>query len=277
MKTIIIGALVFLSAPALAQQSGLQDSQRPPALRDLCSDRPGLNTPACTVDADHLQIELGIASWTLDSQPDQREDMIEGSEILLRYGVTPTTEIRLGWTAYGHSRTRDRMSGEIEKTGGTGDVTLGLKQNFRHPDEAKTGLALALLPYVTLPTGRDDIGAGDWGAGLIVPASYKINDIVSLALSPEIDASVNESGSGRHLAFGTAMGLQVNVTDALQLTPEVQMVRDNDPDRHVTMTKAALSLAFQPTKAMQVDVQAVAGLNPATPDVALAFGISRKF
>ena len=65
----------------------------------------------------------------------------------------------------------------------------------------KTGFAMALLPFVTLPSGRKDVGAGDWGAGTIITTSYKLNDTLSLEMTPEIDAAVNESGSGRHLAW----------------------------------------------------------------------------
>lgn len=282
MKTIIAGALLLSAAPAAAQDTSTpdevaQDSTRHPTLRDLCSDRPGLNTPACTVDPGRLQVEVGLADWTLDKQPDQRQDTIEAGQIQLRYGVTPTTEVRLGWTAYGHARTRDIASGAVDSVQGVGDVTLGLKQNLRHPAEGKTGLAVAVLPFVTLPTGRTDVGAGDWGAGLIVPTSYKIDDIVSLEFSPEIDATVNESGDGRHLSYGAAMGVQVHLSKATRLTPELQFVRDNDPEHHATMSRASLSFDVQPAKMLQFDVQAVAGLNRDTPDVELSFGVSRKF
>lgn len=282
MKTIIAGALLLSAAPAAAQDTGTpdevaQDSTRHPTLRDLCSDRPGLNTPACTVDPGRLQVEVGLVDWTLDKQPDQRQDTIEAGQIQLRYGVTPTTEVRLGWTAYGHARTRDITSGAVDSVQGVGDVTLGLKQNLRHPAEGKTGLAVAVLPFVTLPTGRTDVGAGDWGAGLIVPTSYKIDDTVSLEFSPEIDAAVNESGDGRHLSYGAAMGVQVHLSKATRLTPELQFVRDNDPEHHATMSRASLSFDVQPAKMLQFDVQAVAGLNRDTPDVELSFGVSRKF
>lgn len=283
IRAIIIGGLALLSSPAMADQQQnshdeiAQDSTRRPTLRDLCSDRPGLNTPACTVDPNHIQIEMGLGDWTLDRQADQRNDLVEAGDILLRYGVTPTTEIRFGWTAFGYSRSRDTMSGEIEKVSGIGDVTLGVKQNLRHPAEGKMGLAVALLPYVTLPTGHNEIGAGDWGAGLIIPTSYKISDVVSLELTPKIDAAVDEDGSGRHLAYGTAMGMQVHLTKTIRLTPELQITRDDDPQQHVTMSRAALSFDIQPVKMLQIDLQAIAGLNDDTPDVELAFGVTRKF
>lgn len=280
MRGIIVAGLFLSAAPAAAQDTPsevAQDRTRNPALRDLCSDRPGLNTPACTVDPGRVQVEIGLGDWTLDRTADQREDRIETGQILLRYGVGATTELRVGWTAYGHVRTRDTASGAVDSAQGVGDVTLGLKQNLRHPAEGKMGLAIAALPYVTAPTGHDQIGAGDWGGGLIVPASYKLSDAVSLELTPEVDAAVNESGSGRHLSYGTAVGVQVHLTKAIRLTPELQIIRDRDPDGHVTMSRASLSLDVQPVRMTQIDVQAIAGLNRDTPDVEIGFGVTRKF
>jgi len=282
MRAMIIAALALAATPAAAQDTGTpsevaQDGTHHPALRDLCSDRPGLDTPACTVDPGRLQVEVGLGDWTLDNQADQRTDTITAGDVLVRYGVTATTEVRLGWTAFGHVRSRDTTSGMIDTAQGVGDVTLGVKQNLRHPAEGKTGLALAVLPFVTLPTGHSEVGAGDWSAGLIVPTSYKIDDTVSLELSPEVDAAANESGHGRHLAYGAAMGVQVHLSKATRLTPELQFLRDQDPSHHATMSRAALSFDVQPAKMLQLDVQAVAGLNRDTPDVELAFGVTRKF
>ena len=277
MKALILGAL-FLGASAFpAVPAGAQAGGEQPALRELCADRPGFNTAACTVDPGHVQAEMSIAGWTLDRGRDERTDSIDAGDILLRYGVGPATELRFGWTAFGHVRTRDRMTGDVERTQGVGDVTLGLKQNLRHPAENTNGLALALLPYATLPVGRDQIGAGDWGAGLIVPITYTLGDDFVMAFSPEIDAAVNESGSGRHLAYGTAMGMEIGLGGTVTLTPEIQIMRDRDPERHAWMNSAALSFDAQPAEMMQIDVQASVGLDRDAPDLALAFGITRKF
>jgi hypothetical protein len=268
MKRIVGSLIAILAAPTFAQEA---------KLRELCSERPGLNTPACTVDPGHLQVELGLSDWTLDRQPDRREDRVESGQILLRYGVGATTEVRFGWNAYGQVRTRDRETGEIQRDGGIGDVTLSLKQNLRHPAEGRTGLAIALLPYATLPTGKRNVGDGDWGGGLIVPTSYKFNDTVSLEFTPEVRAAVNESGAGRHFAYGSAMGVQVHVGEHMRLTPELQLIRDYDPEHNATMSNVALSFDVETAKMTQLDVQAATGLNRNTPDVELSFGVAHKF
>jgi hypothetical protein len=273
IRGIIFGGLALVAPPAWAQVQ-----QAPlPHLRELCSERPGLTTAACTVDPGHVQIELGFGNWTLNRQDDEREDRAEAGDILIRYGLGTTTELQIGGIAYGHVRTLNRTDGSVRSAQGGGDVTVGLKQNLRHPAEGKIGLAMAVLASVTLPTGRQDVGAGDWSAGLIVPLSYKVNDILSFALSPEADTAVDEDGGGRHLAYGAAAAVQVHLTDAVRLSPEVQFIRDDDPEEAVTLSTASLSLDVRAGKMTQFDVQAVAGLNRDTPDLRLSIGIAHKF
>jgi len=256
---------LLIATPAMAQEK----------VRDLCTDRPGLGTAPCTVDAGHLQLEVGLADWQLDRTADRRSDSFTFGSAVARYGIGPSTELRLGWTAFGHERERDRMTGVVDRTSGVGDVTIGLKQNLAHPDGS--GLSVALLPFATVPVGRMPIGKGDWGAGLIAPVEYEIADGFDLQLTPEIDAAVDEDGHGRHLAYSNVIGLAVGMSDAVTTTIELEAMGDRDPGGHHTMTLAAVSLAYRPKDQVQFDVGANAGLNRHTPDVELYLGVSRKF
>ncbi len=183
----------------------------------------------------------------------------------------------MSWTAYTRDSVTDFSSGVSQHASGIGDVTLGLKQNLLHPQEKAPGLAAGILPYVVLPSATHGVGDGDWSAGLTVPLSYKFGDLVTVALSPQIQAAVDEDRHGRHLAFGAAAGLQFSVTDTLRLSPEIEIMQDQDPQEASTLAQAAVSLAWRLDTVSQVDFQTTAGLNDNTPDVQIAFGISRKF
>jgi Putative MetA-pathway of phenol degradation len=257
---LLLGAI---AAPALAEE------------RDFCPERPGLDTPACILDQGKLQAELGIADWTLDKQPDSRSDEIDAGEIQLRYGVGPSTELRIGWTAYGHVRIRDRATGAIETMSGTGDVTLGIKQGLINPDGK--ALSIAILPSISLPSGGDAIGAGDWGASLLLPVTYALNDTVQLELTPEMDAAVDANGNGRHLAYSVAGGVGVRLSEAWNVTGELQASQDDDPSGHGSEHRAALSFAYQFGKDVQLDAAVIAGIDHDTPDVEAYFGISKRF
>lgn len=253
----------------------LMTAAAPAMARDLCPDRPGLGTPACTLDPGRIQIEVGMMDWTRDRQPDSRTDTIIAGDTLLRIGIDNQTEAQIGWTAYGHVRTRDRLTGAVDRNGGTGDVTLAIRRNLANPDGS--GLSLAVQPYVTLPTGGSAIGAGDWGAGLIAPVSYDLPGGLQLGVTPQIAAAVDSDGDGRHLMYGSVVGLGFDLSDAVGATMELAAYRDRDPAGHSTQALAGFSVGWQPGDDTQFDAGTNIGLNRDTPDIELYFGITRRF
>lgn len=255
---------------ALAGGEAQAQEQRP-----FCADRPGLGTPACTVDPGHVVAELGLLDWSREHDPATRTDTLIAGDALIRVGLTPSLEAQIGWTAFGDVRTRDRLSGVTAHQSGAGDVTLALRQNFSHPDGS--GFSAAAMSFVTLPTGGGAIGAGDWGAGLVLPLSYSLSDRISVALTPEVDAAVDADGHGRHLAYGSVIGLSAALTSHLSAAIELQESRDDDPAGHATQALAGLSFAWQPRDDLQFDIGGVAGLNVASPDIELYIGVARRF
>lgn len=243
--------------------------------RDYCPDRPGLGTPSCTIDPGHVSVELGLADWSLDRSAAERVDTLIAGDLLLRYGIADHAEIQLGWTSFGREIDRDRLTGTRSRQSAVGDVTLALRRNIANPDGS--GLSVALMPFATLPVGRQPIGAGDWGAGFRVPVSYEIDDRFSIELVPEADAAVDSDGKGRHLAYGGVAGLEAKMGKVLTATAEYQLMRDRDPSGHESQQLAGLSLAWQPRDNLQFDVGANGGLNHHAPDVELYVGVSRRF
>ena len=267
MRRLLLGvALAALSGLSFPGTSTAQD-------REYCPDRPGIDTPACTIAPGKISIETSIADWTRDDQPGSREDSILSGDTLVRVGVGEAIEARIGWTPLGHNRMRDTTG--VDTVDGIGDVSLGMKANLKNPDGA--GLSVSVLPFATLPVGRSSIGAGDWGAGFLVPVTYEISDTVSLDLTPEIDAAVDLDGNGRHLAYSSTAGLAVKLSKAFTVTGEMQALRDDDPQEHATQAVAALSLAWMANDDLQFDVLGAAGLTADTPDARLYAGISRRF
>lgn len=251
----------------------IAEAARADTLRDLCPDRPGLGTPACTMDPGHLQFELGLGDWTLMRQGGDREDDFATGDLLVRYGLTASLEMQVGWTAYTHSRTR--TANLVSRGGGVGDVTVALRQNLRNPDGS--GFSIAVMPYATLPTGSNGIGAGDWGAGLLIPISYELPHNLALGLTAEADAAVDADGNGRHLAYNAVFGLSAGLSDKVGATAELSIGRDEDPAGHSSQVLAGLSFGWTPSDNLQLDVGTNAGLNRASPDLEVYLGVARRF
>lgn len=244
-------------------------------MRDFCPDRPGLTTPTCIVDRGHMVVETSIADWTHTKDFTSVNDTVMFAPALIRYGLTDTLEVRMSWDGYGLSDTRDRLTGSKSHENGAGDLGVSVRQNLINPDGS--GFSISVLPYATLPTGSGSFSAGDWGAGVLVPISTELWKGVSLAVTPEIDAAVDADGNGRHLAFGSAVGLSFALTEKLTMSVDTQVIRDDDPSGHTTTAVAGLELAWKAMDDLQFDAGAVRGLNSDSPDWELYTGIAKRF
>lgn len=258
---VAAGGLLLLAArPAFAED------------RELCPERPGQTTPPCTLEPGRAMIETGVAAWTRESDASARTDTLTLGQTTLRLGVTSRLEAQVGWTPFGIQWQRDSASGAVTRQSSGGDATLGLKYGF-----AGANGPVALQGFVTLPTGGAAIGAGDWGAGVRLPVQFELGGGVQVGLTPEVDAAVNTSGDGRHLAYGGAAGIGVPLSDKLNLGLDVAVFREDDPDGPSTTASGGASLAWQAGRNTQFDVGGTLGLNQASPDGTVYFGIARRF
>lgn len=257
-------AMAVFAALAFASPVQAQDD-------DLCINRPGMGTPACVLARGQGMAELGLAGWSRSSDPASVADEIVLGDALLRVGLGGGTEIETGITAYDTIRTRDRASGVVGRVSGIGDATLALRHNF-----AGGNGPVAIEGFVTVPTGTAGIGAGDWGGGVLVPIDVDLSDGFGLALTPEVDAAVNASGRGRHLAWGGVVGLGHGLGRRVAISGELGAWRDDDPTGHSTDGRAAVSLAWRVAADWQLDLEAEVGLTSAAPRHALIFGLARR-
>jgi hypothetical protein len=265
MRQFWLIAACALAVPAVAQAED----------RPYCPTRPGLGTTPCTIAPGRVSVEMALTDWTLSQDSTQRSDTVLIGDTFVRLGLNDMIEAQLGWTPFGHVRTRDKLAGTVDSADRVGDVTLGLKANLRHPDGS--GVSIAVQPFVTLPVGRAPLGAGDWGAGVVVPVTFDLSDTVNFATTSEVDAAVNGDGHGRHFAASETLGLGFKLSKALSLSMEGQLLRDEDPAGKTTQALASLSLAWASKDNLQFDVGGVAGLSRDAPDVELYVGVSRRF
>lgn len=263
MKTTAFALLMMIPAAAQAED------------RAYCPTRPGLGTTPCTIAPGHVSVETALTDWTLSQDSTQRSDTILIGDSFVRVGLTDAVEAQIGWTPFGHLRTRDKLAGTVDSADRVGDVTLGFKANLHHPDGS--GVSIAVQPFVTLPVGRAPLGAGDWSAGVVVPVTFDLSDTLNFATTTEADVAVDGDGHGRHFAVSETLGLGLKLSKTLALSVEGQLLRDEDPAGKATQGLASLSFAWAAKDDLQLDIGGVAGLNRDAPDVELYIGVSRRF
>jgi hypothetical protein len=259
---LILG--LFMASPALAQPPEPEEEEEA-----LCADRPGLASSTCTVEPGRTQVELAV-DWSFQEEGDSRTDTILAGDTVVRVGIDEQTELQAGWTAYGH--VRERISGVVTRDDGVGDAFVGVRRGVYE----RNGFSAALQGRVSLPIGGNAIGAGDWGAELLVPLGLERGG-VELLVTPAIAAAPDSDGDGRHLAYGLTAGIGFNLSERLSAVLDLSVARDDDPLDATTTVLAAIAFALEVSKNFQLDAGAVFGLNRDSPDLELYVGAASRF
>jgi len=124
---------LLLAVPAAAQEP-------------LVTDRPDFTESAAVIERGHVQLEGG-ATFT---RADETDESALG-EVLLRIGIAPRLELRVGANSYAWI---DHPEGDVD---GFEDATLGAKVLL-----SEGPVASALLLGASVPTGSHGIGAEAW-------------------------------------------------------------------------------------------------------------------
>src|SRR4051812_7106022 len=162
--------------PVEKQQFNLLNPTPQALLRDLSTDRPDKTESAYTVDAGHFQLEMDLGSYSLDrsnSEPGDLQAETLGVALLnLKVGLLNDVDLQVLIPVYNHARLHNRTSGVIQEEEGIGDLAVRAKLNLWGNDGGTS--ALALMPFVSFPTGARLLGSRSVEGGLIVPLAIAL-------------------------------------------------------------------------------------------------------
>ena len=249
-------------------------------LRDMSTDRPDATESPFTVDAGRVQVEttlFGYARSHTDSAG-VRTDSYEFGTTNIRLGVTHNTEVNVVWQPYGIVRTHD-PAGPVPRQSGIGGVDLRAKINFWGNDafEKPGATALGLLPYVSLPTDRDNgVSPGHTEFGLLVPFAVVLTDRFGLGLNGGVAAVHDATGSGYHAEWIASASLAYSWTDALGTYYEIGgRFGLDDPAGDIVFV--ATGVTYKLNGNLQLDAGINIGLTDAADRVNPFVGISARF
>jgi hypothetical protein len=233
--------------------------------QDINPDRPDLTTSAEVVPAGALQLETGLEyeRARVGGGPTERQLSVQG---VLRLGLTPALEISLEGEPFVWLRA-------AEDDHGSGDYTLGLKYRFLAPPRDGAGAALAVKPFVKLPTASRPIGSErpDFGALLLMTLG------LPWGLSLDANAGVAAIGQRRPDGFipqGIASAsLSWAATERLTTITELFFATKDERDgRHGLLT--TLALMYRVTPSLAVDAGVRSTLTGRGPDWSALIGLS---
>lgn len=166
-------ALPALLAAVLVPVPGALKAQEEPP--PLVTDRPDQTESTAIVPRGSVQIEAG-AKRDVD-EVDGEKTISDGvGNFLLRIGLSRIAELRLGWNGL---TARDQRSGTVSnRISGQTDASLGAK--FHLATEKGRRPAMAVIAFVSVPSGRDEFTSDGFDPGALFAFSHTISDRIGL-------------------------------------------------------------------------------------------------
>ena len=260
MMRLVVLLLLLAALPAKADD-----------IRPICPDRPGRGTSPCTLEEDHVQLELGLFDDSYQHRTDITTDTDNVGSFLAKWGVSDRMDVEAGMALYQRQRVSDASGTTTLK--GVGDLFLHAKYN---PLTTDGPFALVLAPFLKLPTASGGLSNGAVEGGLVLPMAYDLGNNWSLAMTPEADVQLNGSGCGYHANLVNVVGLGKSF-GPVTLGVELWTGQNIDPAGTNSQYSFDLDAAWLVDNDTQLDGGVNIGLNRATPDLEFYFGISRRF
>lgn len=273
--------LVAAGSPASAQDSdksiyNLLNPTPRELLREMSTDRPDKTESPYTVDAGRFQLEMDFVTYTADTDDDAnlRMETINIAPVNLKLGLTSSTDLQVVIDSYVRHKVTDRTTNTQDRTDGFGDVTVRLKHNLWGNDGGAT--ALALMPFVKLPTNSNGLGNDAVEFGIIVPLAIGISDHIGIGLMTEVDFLEEADGEGLSPTFVNTAVLGVDLSDRVGIYTELFTEKSIEDDTDWVVTFDA-GLTYAVSDDVQLDAGVNLGVTDAADDVNVFVGLSRRF
>jgi hypothetical protein len=241
-------------------------------LRSFNTDRPPKANSPYTVDAGHFQYESDIAVFGYGDTDGVKTQDWTVFDPTLKLGLTNTIDAELQITPYESVVTKSAANRTT--VSGIGDTVLRLKINVLGDDRG--AVAVALLPYVKLPTAQSGLGNGKVEGGLILPVSFSAPGGFTVIVMPEGDYLKDSADSGYHTAFDFLINVSHSLDKRWTFYTEVFTSQSFQArEKPIYTLDEALTYALRPN--MQLDFGGNFCLNGVTPRTQLYTGLSQRF
>ncbi len=165
-------------------------------LGDMGTDRPNKTNSPHTLEAGHFQLETGLFSHTRTTAAGTRTENNSWLDSTLRIGLTQRTEFDIELPVYQNNRSTDLASHAVDRSSGTGDLTLMLVTNLWGNDTGDTAGGLEF--WAKVPTANHNIGNGKLEGGAAFLLDVKLPHDFDLGINNGLGISANDDGDAYH-------------------------------------------------------------------------------
>jgi len=258
MFTRIFNALLVLIFAGVAPLHS-QDQPTTGNPAPIATDRPTFTNSSIVVPSGSLQLENGF----LDTS-NLGQNIFDGPETLVRFGVATKTELRLTVPDYYYNLTAGGGPGS-----GFADMALGVKQQL---GPTPGGFDVSATLFLNFPTGAATVSSGGYDPGLQVAWSHPL--------------SKNWTASGMFSLYAPTEGRSRNLTGESTFSLDRQLTGPWDafveyvgdfPERGGSRQLLHFGSSLKLAPRQQLDFHFGVGLSSAAVDHLIGVGYSFRF
>jgi len=170
-----------------------------------------------TVKPGHFLLEMDALTLSLDKEGDSRYTLFGAASTFLTTGLTQNWDIQVGAELFFSQKIENGSF--KQRDSGVGNMYLRTKWRFY--DEGST--AVAIIPYVKIPTSSAAFGNDAVEGGIILPWSTTLPGEIGMAAMAELDFLRNDADDGYDTFWYASATLSRQMTRRIGLYGEATL------------------------------------------------------
>jgi len=232
---------------------------------ELITDRPDVTESATVVPMKTLQIESGFVYESILRSPSQDLTLITFNSTLLRYGVSKSIELRLGFEYLGSYNNNKILMSEVNDIG-TGPLYLGMK--IQVTKENRWVPEIAAIPGLILPfTAYRPFQSDYIEPELVLSFSNTLKDWLSLGYN--IGSVYFYEDKSFLFSYSIALGAELPENFGTYIELNSYFSSKSNATHYFNG-----GIVFLPVYNLQLDLSGGFGLNSSSSDFHWGFGFS---
>lgn len=229
-------------------------------------DRPGVGFGTSIVPVGQLAWEQGLPTVSYDRtnvQQIRTESTTLQTDVLLRTGLTSSTELQVSWDAYNWQK--QKVAGQTTEQDGVGDVGIAIKKKIDLDDE---NMSWAVMAEARLNTGDDAFQAKDDQYALSSSLTSQFNERLSMNMYSRYDLQDHDLG------VTLVPSLSLNLNEAWSGYSEFIYRKQESQTQQIALGSG---LIYRLSETIQLDGNLTFGLNGQVPDYTAGLGVAILF
>ena len=170
-----------------------------------------------TVKPGRFLLEMDAISLTLDKEPGYKYSIFGAASTFLSTGLTENWDVQFGAELFFSQKIE--TSGLTERDSGIGNVYVRTKWRFYDSGDS----AVAIIPYVKLPTSSAAFGNDSVEGGIIMPWSTMLPGEITMAAMVKLDFLRNDGDDGYDTFWYASASLTRQLTKRIRLYGEATL------------------------------------------------------